>query len=141
VSGSNYVALAFRQNPGFWTTGNVVLVQGNVAAFGANLLTNSNFATGGLLPSPFNIEAPQYWGVFYQSYPPPYQGYWYGPAQNQFTPSSASGLGVNTSSAGSWRDGAVGLYDGIYQGVTLTAGQSYTLSFSLRGSHATDNGN
>ena len=138
VSGSNYVGLAFRQDPAYWTAGNVVLVQGNVAAFGTNLLTNSNFATGGALPS--GTQAPRNWGVFYQTgTPPAAAGTWYGPTVGG-TPPSTSGLGVNTASAGSWYDGAVGSYDGIYQGVTLTAGQSYTFSFSLYGDNATTNG-
>jgi hypothetical protein len=32
-------------------------------------------------------------------------------------------------SAGQWYDGAVGSYDGIYQGITVTAGVTYTISF------------
>lgn len=112
VSGSQYIMFAFRQDPAYWTLDNV-----SVKASGSNtnLLTNSNFDTGGDLTVTVNggtqsIAAPTAWGVSYQSgiYP------------------SAAGFWTN----GTWYDGAVGSFDGIYQGLTLTAGVTYTITFS-----------
>lgn len=143
TTGANYVGFAFRQDPAYWTLGNVVLSSNG----GVNLLINGNFATGGSFNitttnGPGTIQAPQYWGVWYQNgtYPAA-AGSWYAPGTgwNPSTPYT-SGLGVNTSTAGSWIDGAVGSFDGIYQGVNLTAGTLYDLSFSVYGNNATYSG-
>jgi autotransporter-associated beta strand protein len=143
TTGANYVGLAFRQDPAYWTLGNLYLVSGSVAATGTNLLSNANFATGGSFSvttnnGPSTIQAPRYWGIWYQNgtYPSA-AGTWSAPGSGGA--SYSGGQGVNTSSAGAWYDGAVGTYDGIYQGVALTAGQSYTFSFSVYGDNASSN--
>ncbi|WP_280785663.1 autotransporter outer membrane beta-barrel domain-containing protein [Polynucleobacter sphagniphilus] len=146
TTGSNYIGFAFRQDPAYWTLGNIALVQGSVAASGTNLLVNTNFATGGSFTAPLagggstTVQAPQYWGVWYQNGSiPRAAGQWQAPGANWQGVVYNGGQGVNTSTAGSWIDGAVGSYDGIYQGVSLTAGQSYTLSFSVYGNNASSN--
>ena len=109
-TGSNYIGFAFRQDPAFWNFTNVSLTTGS----GSNLLTNGNLALGGPVAitttnGPGQVQAPNSWGVWYQNgtYPAA-AGYWTG---------------------NSWYDGAVGSYDGIYQGVNLTSGSLYTVSF------------
>lgn len=54
ISGSNWVGLAFRQDPAFWTVDSISLT----LAGGANLLTNGGLSTGGAV-SGFAIQAPQ----------------------------------------------------------------------------------
>ena len=61
------------------------------------------------------IQAPSDWGVWYQ---------------NGTYPGAAG-----TWSSGQWYDGAVGSYDGIYQGINVTAGVTYTISFDVNGDH------
>jgi hypothetical protein len=122
VSGSQYIMFAFRQDPAYWYFDNARLtVQGQTT----NLLTNPDFTTGGNLTvntanyGQVNINAPTAWGVGYQSgiYP------------------SAAG----TWSNGQWIDGAVGSFDSIYQAVTLTAGTTYTITFSAMSNNVVDN--
>jgi hypothetical protein len=118
VSGSQYVMFAFRQDPAYWYFDNA-----SVKAVGSNtnLITNGNMATGGSLQVQTSnygtqyINAPTAWGVSYQSgvYPAA-AGYWNG---------------------SQWVDGAVGSYDGIYQGVTMTAGTTYVIEFDVMGNH------
>ena len=124
-TGSNYLLFAFRQDPAYWTFGNVSLIETGTTT---NLLINPNFTQGGSVGSS-GIQAPANWGIVYQTgSPPTAAGTWNAPGTGDST--SASGLGVNTSTSGSWYDGAVGSFDGIYQGVSLTGGVSYTVSFS-----------
>ena len=115
-TGTQYIMFAFRQDPAYWRMDNVtVTAPGN----STNLITNGNMATGGSLSvntsnyGQMNIDAPTAWGVSYQAgvYP------------------SAAGMWTG----GMWYDGAVGSYDGIYQGMNLTAGVSYTVSFQVNG--------
>lgn len=118
VSGSQYVMFAFRQDPAYWYFDNV-----SVKATGSstNLITNGTMTTGGSLQvqtsnyGTMYINAPTAWGVSYQSgvYP------------------SAAG----TWSNGQWVDGAVGSYDGIYQGLNMTAGTTYIIEFDAMGNH------
>ncbi len=132
-SGSNYLLFAFRQDPAFWTFGNVSLtLQGDAN----NLLINPNFAQGGAVGGN-GIQAPANWGVVYQNgTTPTAAGQWKAPGTAQYT--STSGLGVNTGTSGSWYDGAVGSFDGIYQGLSLTAGSIYTVSFSALSNNVAD---
>jgi hypothetical protein len=116
ITGSQYIMFAFRQDPAYWRMKNVVVTApGN----STNLVTNGNMATGGSLQvqtanyGEMTINAPTNWGVSYQA------GYY--PA--------AAGTWMN----GMWYDGAVGSYDGIYQGVNLVAGVTYTVSFDVNG--------
>lgn len=109
-TGSNYIGFAFRQDPAFWNFTNVSLTTGS----GSNLLYNGNLAAGGPVAitttnGPGQVQAPQGWGVWYQ---------------NGTYPAAAGSW-----SSGQWYDGAVGTYDGIYQGISLTSGVSYTVSF------------
>lgn len=110
TTGANYIGFAFRQDPAYWNFTNVTLTTGG----GSNLLTNGAMSQGGAVNittnnGPSTIQAPANWGVWYQ----------YG------TYPAAAG----SWSGGSWYDGAVGTYDGIYQGVNLTSGTSYTIRF------------
>jgi len=123
ATGSQFIMFAFRQDPAYWYFDNAKLtVQGQTS----NLLTNPGFATGGNLTvntanyGQININAPTAWGVGYQSgvYP------------------SAAGTWDST---GQWVDGAVGSFDSIYQAVTLTAGVTYTITFSAMSNNTVDN--
>lgn len=135
TTGANYVGFAFRQDPAYWTIGNISLTTGN----GSNLLINGNFANGGTIAA-IGIQAPQYWGVWYQGgTPPPANGTWYAPGDG-WNGTYTGGQGVNYGTAGSWIDGAVGSFDGIYQGISLTAGTLYTLTFSVYGNNAVYSG-
>ena len=115
TTGANYIGFAFRQDPAYWTFDNAqLLAPGSVV----NLFTNGEFSSGGEVSittnnGPSTIQAPANWGVWYQdgTYPEA-AGNWDG---------------------GSWYDGAVGTFDGIYQGVNLTAGTAYTIRFDVSG--------
>ena len=111
TTGSDYIGFAFRQDPAFWSFTNPVL---EVTGTTTNLLTNGNLSAGGPVQVSTNsgtqtIQAPANWGVWYQ---------------NGTYPAAAG-----TWSSGQWYDGAVGSYDGIYQGVSLIAGDHYTITF------------
>ena len=117
TSGANFVGFAFRQDPAFWSFDNVRLYASGSTV---NLFTNGDFTTGGSFSvtttnGPSTIQAPTNWGVWYQNgtYP------------------AAAGTWWN----GLWYDGAVGTFDGIYQGVNLDAGTQYTISFDVSGNH------
>ena len=122
TSGVDYVGFAFRQDPGFWTFTNPDVTAGNSST---NLLINGNLQYGGgLSVNTTNygtqyIQAPSDWGVWYQ---------------NGTYPSAAGSW-----SPGQWYDGAVGSYDGIYQGINVTAGTTYHISFSLSGTNPSSN--
>jgi hypothetical protein len=119
-TGSQYVQLAFRQDPAFWTVTNVSLT---ASGSSTNLLQNGNFATGGTITAqtnngPMDVNTPTYWGVAYQA------GIYPGAA--------------GSWSPGQWYDGAVGSFDAIYQGVNLTAGVTYTVTVTVRGDNTSD---
>jgi hypothetical protein len=119
-TGSQYIQLAFRQDPAFWTVTNVTLTAGGSST---NLLQNGNFATGGTITAqtnngPMDVNTPTYWGVAYQA------GIYPGAA--------------GSWSPGQWYDGAVGSFDAIYQGVTLTAGVTYTVTVTVRGDNTSN---
>ncbi len=86
-------------------------------------------ATGGPTSTP-GVSTPTGWGYVLQTNPTPsFIGTWKAPA-TAGAPSSTDGLGVNTSTAGSWYDGSNGGFDGLYQGLFLDSGVTYTVSFS-----------
>lgn len=119
-TGSQYIQLAFRQDPAFWTVTNVSLTAGGNST---NLLQNGNFATGGTITAqtnngPMSVNTPTYWGVAYQS------GIYPGAA--------------GSWSPGMWYDGAVGSFDAIYQGVSLTAGVTYTVTITVQGDNTSN---
>ena len=116
-TGSEYLLFAFRHDPAYWYFGNTSLT---VAGSSTNILLDPNFTAGGMITASGNsVMAPQNWGVVYQNgHQPSAAGNW------QSSPLVGGGSG------GTWVDGAVGSYDGIYQGVSLTAGLTYTMSFS-----------
>ena len=123
TTGANFVGFAFRQDPAFWTFDNVSLT---AAGSTTNLLTNGGFDNGGRFNitttnGASSIQAPTNWGVWYQNgtYPAA-AGQW----QNGAAPHG-----------GVWYDGAVGTFDGIYQGVNLTAGTTYTITFDVSGNN------
>jgi fibronectin-binding autotransporter adhesin len=127
-TGSDYVLFAFRQDPAYWSFGNVEV---NLAGSNTNLLLNGNMQYGGGVSVPTNngqqyIQAPTHWGVIYQSgiYPAA-AGTWSG---------SGGPQGV-----GQWYDGAVGSFDGIYQGISVVAGQTYTVSFQALSTYGVAN--
>jgi hypothetical protein len=120
-TGSNYVMLAFRQDPAYWSVDNIRVTAPSSTT---NLLTNGDMTTGGSVTVQTNsgtqyINAPTAWGVGYQNgtYP------------------AAAGTWMN----GMWYDGAVGSFDSIYQAINLTAGVTYTIKFDVRGDN-TSNG-
>ena len=120
-SGSDYVGFAFRQDPAFWTFQNPsVTAQGS----STNLLVNGNLQSGGPVQVTVNggtqtINAPANWGVWYQ---------------NGTYPAAAGSW-----SPGQWYDGAVGSFDGIYQGIQVTGGIRYTITFSAMSNNVVDN--
>ncbi len=125
TSGDNFVLFAFREDPGYWTFGNVALT---LFGGGTNLLVDPALTQGGQVGTS-GVQAPADWGIINQNGSSPSSaGSWQAPASGG--DSSSSGLGVNTSTAGAWVDGAVGSFDGIFQGVNLTSGSTYILSFS-----------
>jgi len=111
-SGSDYVGFAFRQDPAFWSFTNPSVT---TAGSTTNLLTNAGLTSGGAVQVSVNggtqtIQAPTGWGVWYQ---------------NGTYPAAAG-----TWQSGQWYDGAVGSYDGIYQGITVSSGITYTITFN-----------
>lgn len=79
ATGNNYLLFAFRQDPAYWTFGNVSLT---ASGGGTNLLVDPTFTSGGAVSPPGGgqIEAPASWGVVYQTGTPPYAaGQWYAP--------------------------------------------------------------
>jgi hypothetical protein len=134
TTGVDYVGLAFRQDPGYWSVGSLNLTR---AGSNTNLLLNGNLQYGGATSQ--GLQAPADWGVWYQNgtYPAA-AGTWYAPGSG-WMGSTSSGLGVNTGNSGSWIDGAVGSFDGIYQGFNATAGTTYNFSFYSSGTQAYTN--
>ena len=119
-TGANYVMLAFRQDPAYWSVDNIKVT---AAGSTTNLLQNGGMDTGGTITAqtnngPTQVSTPTYWGVAYQA------GIYPGAA------------GMWNSSI--WYDGAVGSFDAIYQGLNLTAGVTYTLSFMVAGDNTAD---
>jgi len=120
-SGANYIGFAFRQDPAFWTFDNVTLTASGSTT---NLLTNGGFDTGGQFSVTTNngvssIQAPTNWGVWYQN--------------GTYPAAAGTWTDIGGTHGGVWYDGAVGTFDGIYQGVVLQAGTTYTISFQVSG--------
>jgi fibronectin-binding autotransporter adhesin len=115
VSGSENLLFAFRQDPAYWTFGNVSL---SAAGATTNLLTDPLFTSGTTLNygAGQQVTVPTGWGFAYQ------------------LANRGSGDWDTTSipgfTGGSWNDGIVGAYDAIYQSVYLTAGVSYLGGFT-----------
>lgn len=128
TTGANFIGFAFRQDPAFWTFDNVRLT---ASGSSTNLLTNGAFDHGGSFNvtttnGPSSIQAPTSWGVWYQ---------------NGTYPSAAgTWTDIGSTHGGVWYDGAVGSFDGIYQGVNLTAGTTYTITFDVSGNHTSNGG-
>ena len=122
-TGANFIGFAFRQDPAYWTFDNVTLV---VQGTTTNLLTNGDFTTGGSFSvttsnGVSSIQAPTNWGVWYQN--------------GTYPAAAGTWSQIGGSHGGVWYDGAVGTFDGIYQGVQLTAGTTYTISFEVSGNN------
>mgnify|MGYP006266726507 CR=1 FL=1 len=122
-TGANFIGFAFRQDPAFWTFDNVRLT---AAGSTTNLLTNGAFNTGGSFNvttsnGPSSIQAPTNWGVWYQN--------------GTYPAAAGTWTDIGGSHGGVWYDGAVGSFDGIYQGVSLTAGTQYTITFDVSGNN------
>jgi fibronectin-binding autotransporter adhesin len=128
ISGTNYVGFAFRQDPAFWTFDNASLT---ASGSQTNLLTNGGFTSGGAINittsnGPGTIQAPTNWGVWYQN--------------GTYPAAAGTWQDIGGSHGGVWYDGAVGTFDGIYQGISLLAGTTYTLSFEVSGNHTSNGG-
>ena len=128
TTGANFIGFAFRQDPAFWTFDNVRLT---AAGSSTNLLTNGAFNTGGAFSvttnnGPSSMQAPTNWGVWYQN--------------GTYPAAAGTWTDIGGSHGGVWYDGAVGSFDGIYQGVALTAGTTYTISFEVTGNNVADSG-
>ena len=137
TTGADYVGIALRQDPGYWSVGSFKLTaQGS----STNLLSNGNLQYGGATNTQYGLQAPANWGLWYQSGngAPPAAGMYYAPGTG-WMGSTSLGLGVNTSTSGSWIDGAVGTYDGIYQGFSAVAGTTYNFSFYSAGTNSYSN--
>jgi hypothetical protein len=124
TTGANFLGFAFRQDPAFWTFDNVRLI---AAGSTTNLLVNGAFDHGGQFSvttnnGPSNIQAPTNWGVWYQN--------------GTYPAAAGAWQDSGGTHGGVWYDGAVGSFDGIYQGVVLQAGTTYTISFEVSGNHA-----
>ena len=124
TSGANFIGFAFRQDPAFWTFDNVRIT---TAGSQTNLLTNGGFDTGGQFSvttnnGPSSMQAPTNWGVWYQN--------------GTYPAAAGTWTNIGSSHGGVWYDGAVGSFDGIYQGVVLQAGTTYTVSFEVSGNNA-----
>jgi hypothetical protein len=137
TTGVDYFGIAIRQDPGYWGIGNFSLTAGTSLT---NLLLNPNLQYGGTTNTQYGLQAPADWGIWYQSSAgaPPAAGMYYAPGQG-WMGSYTGGLGVNTSTAGTWIDGAVGTFDGIYQGISVRSGTTYNFSFSLNGTQSSTN--
>jgi hypothetical protein len=125
-AGSNYVGFAFRQDPAFWTFDNVTLT---APGSQTNLLTNGGFTSGGAISittnnGPGTIQAPTNWGVWYQN--------------GTYPAAAGTWQDIGGTHGGVWYDGAVGTFDGIYQGISLIAGTTYTLTFEVSGNHVSN---
>ena len=127
TTGANFIGFAFRQDPAFWTFDNVRIT---AAGSTTNLLTNGGFDTGGQFSvattnGPSSMQAPTNWGVWYQN--------------GTYPAAAGTWTNIGGNHGGVWYDGAVGSFDGIYQGVVLQAGTTYTVSFEVSG-NGTSNG-
>jgi len=127
TTGANFIGFAFRQDPAFWTFDNVRIT---AAGSSTNLLTNGGFDTGGQFSvtttnGPSSMQAPTNWGVWYQN--------------GTYPAAAGTWTNIGGNHGGVWYDGAVGSFDGIYQGVVLQAGTTYTVSFEVSG-NGTSNG-
>jgi hypothetical protein len=137
TTGADYFGIALRQDPGYWSVGSFKLTaQGS----STNLLNNPNLQYGGTTNTQYGLQAPADWGLWYQSGNgiPPAAGQYYAPGSG-WMGSTTLGGGVNTGTSGSWIDGAVGTYDGIYQGFSATAGTTYNFSFYASGTNPYSN--
>jgi len=126
ISGTNYVGFAFRQDPAYWTFDNASLTESGSSS---NLLTNGGFTTGGAINittsnGPGTIQAPTNWGVWYQN--------------GTYPAAAGTWQDIGGTHGGVWFDGAVGTFDGIYQGISLIAGTTYTLTFEIFGNHTSN---
>ena len=128
TTGANFIGFAFRQDPAFWTFDNVRIT---TAGSQTNLLTNGGFDTGGQFSvttnnGPSSMQAPTNWGVWYQN--------------GTYPAAAGTWTDIGGNHGGVWYDGAVGSFDGIYQGVVLQAGTSYTVSFEVSGNNTANTG-
>lgn len=118
TSGTNFILFAFRHDPGYWD-----FVSPAVTAPGSttNLLVNADLA--GVV----NTNKLTGWGLFFQNGVRPYAAGVIDTSSRQPAPPGASPVPPYH-----WVDGAVGSFDGFYQGLNLTAGVTYTVSFNVR---------
>ncbi len=128
TTGANFIGFAFRQDPAFWTFDNVSLT---ATGSSTNLLTNGAFTTGGSFNvtttnGPSSIQAPTNWGVWYQN--------------GTYPAAAGTWTDIGGTHGGVWYDGAVGTFDGIYQGIVLQAGTTYTITFEVSGNNTADTG-
>ena len=80
TTGADYIGIALRQDPGYWSVGSFKLTaQGS----STNLLNNPNLQYGGATNTQYGLQAPADWGLWYQSGngAPPAAGMYYAPGQ------------------------------------------------------------
>lgn len=138
------LTFAFRNDPGFFGFTDVQVVAGATAETGTNLINDPNFqaafnnaANNPAGPTNFNGDGlaqasdpscatAGVWCTFNQSS----QGLGF-PVQS---PAAAETNGSGLDFGGSqyfWQDGAVQGYEGLFQNVSVTEGNQYTVSFQL----------
>ena len=105
----------FRQDPDYWYLDSVSVTKGG----GFNLLTNGDFSS-----DPFSTSRTSGPWKFVGQPGLNAAGMWYG------------GAGQD-GQIGKWGDGAVGGVDGITQTINTTIGDTYNVSFYLKGSSGT----
>jgi hypothetical protein len=110
TTGANFVLFTFRKDPGYWYVKNVSIA---AQLGGSELFVNGNFSQTFFAD---NSEFPTHWGVVYQNGTRPHA--------------------FGEVSYEQWKDGSVGSFDGIYQGVTLQAGLTYNVSMTVDGDGA-----
>ena len=90
ATGNNYILFAFRQDPAFWTFGNVSLYAAGDTT--TNLFSNPLFTQGGAVAGT-DVQAPAGWGVVYQANTTPEAaGTWHAPGSG-----GVSTTNVNTA--------------------------------------------
>ena len=112
LQATTFLTFAFRDDPGHFELDDTFLADSN--ASNTNLLANPGFEAraAGSAPSPW---------VYFDQSNITYNGYT-NTGGAKFSPRTGSNY---------WDDGATGGYDGIYQSVATTVGDTYTIGFYL----------
>jgi hypothetical protein len=123
ISGLYWIAFAFRHDPEYWHFSYPSLIDRTTPTI--QILRNADFASGSVssyksaLGVVTPVKLPSEWAVFYEGQTIP--------------------VAAGTWEPHMWTDGAVGIFDGIFQCVVLTGGQTYDLSFNIQSPRSSDN--